>query len=310
MLGGKGYYRGSSVLISGMAGTGKSSLAAAFALAACERGERTLYFAFEESPTQIMRNMKSIGLNLQRHVDSGRLTFHAVRPTFYGLEMHLVTIHDLVKEFRPSAVVLDPITNLTTIGSGSEVKSMLTRLIDFLKSEQITTVFTSLLHGGSAIDQSDVGVSSLMDAWLFLRNIESGGERNRGLYVLKSRGMAHSNQVREFLITSRGLNLIEPYLGLNEVLTGSARAAQESRERVDALLCEQDGQRRYRELERKRKDVETQISKLREELGALEDEMTLDQKLGRMRTDVRTKARSRLASLRGSSGASASKDKQ
>ncbi len=213
MLDGKGFFKGSSVLVSGTAGTGKTSLAAYFANETCRRGQRCIYFAFEESPNQIIRNMHSIGVDLQQYVDKGLLKFFASRPTLYGLEMHLVAMYKVIKEFKPAAIVLDPITNLITVGSVSEVKSMLIRLIDFLQEEQITVVFTALSLNNVVNEQTDEGVSSLVDAWVLVRDIEFNGERNRGMYIMKSRGMKHSNQVREFVITDKGLDLVDVYLG-------------------------------------------------------------------------------------------------
>jgi len=207
MLDGKGFYVGSSILISGTAGTGKTSITSAFVDAACRRGERCLYFAFEESPSQIVRNMYSIGIDLAPHVKKGNLQFYATRPTLYGLEMHLVTMYDLIKEKKPQVVVLDPITDFFAIGSIGEVKAALTRMIDFLKTEQITALFTSYTSEDQSADQTIVGVSSLIDTWLSLRNLESNGERHRGLFVLKSRGMAHSNEIRSFQLTAEGIKI-------------------------------------------------------------------------------------------------------
>ena len=209
MFSGKGYFRGSSVLLSGTAGTGKSSMAVAFADSVCKRGEKCLYFSFEESPDQIMRNMSSIGFDIGKWVKKGLLKFHSTRPTLFGLEAHLVSVHKLVEEFQPNAVIVDPITNLTSIGETDEIKSMMTRVIDFLKNKQITAVFTSLTNASSAIEQSDVGISSLIDTWILLRNIEVNGDRNRMLYILKSRGMAHSSQVRQFMLTDDGIELLK-----------------------------------------------------------------------------------------------------
>ena len=241
MLGGMGVYRGSSVLISGTAGTGKTSLAAHFIDAACRRGERCLYLSFEESPSQMMRNMRSIGLDLAPLVKKGVLRFHATRPSEYGLEMHLATLHKLVKEFQPRVVVVDPITTfLNNAGTSREAEGMLTRLIDFLKSQQITGVFTSLTRGGNAIEASQTSVSSLIDTWLLVRDIEVAGERNRGLYVLKSRGMAHSNQIREFVLTDRGIDLLDVRVGPEGVLIGSRRLAQEAREHAATAKRQQD----------------------------------------------------------------------
>jgi circadian clock protein KaiC len=240
MLGGKGYFRGTSILVSGTAGTGKSSLAAHFVDAACRRGERCAYFATEESPDLIVRNMRSIGIDLGPWIKKGLLRFDSTRPTFYGLEMHLLRMHKLVTETKARVVVVDPITSYISLGDPLEVKSMLTRLIDFFKGNQITALFTSLTEGDSALEQSEVGISSLMDTWILLRPIESNGERNRGIWILKSRGMAHSNQIREFLITNQGIDLIDVYLGAEGVLTGSARAAREAREKAEALRRRQD----------------------------------------------------------------------
>jgi circadian clock protein KaiC len=206
MFGGKGYYRGSSILLSGTAGSGKSSLAAAFVDAACRRGERCLYFAFEESANQILRNMRSINIDLAPHVKKGLLQFHVARPTLYGLEMHLVTMFDLIGEYKPQVVVLDPITDFFAIGSTAEVKAAITRIIDYLKTNQITALFTTYTEEDMP-NESVVGVSSLIDTWISLRNVENNGERHRGLFILKSRGMSHSNQIRSFHLTDRGIQI-------------------------------------------------------------------------------------------------------
>ena len=273
MLDGKGFFRGSSILVSGTAGTGKTSIAAYFANDVCERKERCLYFAFEESPKQIIRNMKSISVDLQKHVDKGLLEFHASRPTLYGLEMHLVAMYKLIKRFKPTAVVLDPITNLVTIGSVSEVKSMLIRLIDFLQEEQITVMFTALSLNNIISEQTDEGVSSLVDAWVLVRDIEFNGERNRGMYIMKSRGMKHSNQVREFVITDKGLDLVEVYLGPQGILTGSAREAQQIHEKTGSALRDNAVVRKDREISRKRSVLEAQIASLRSEFESVEEEL-------------------------------------
>jgi circadian clock protein KaiC len=273
MLDGKGFFRGSSILVSGTAGTGKTSIAAYFANDVCERKEKCLYFAFEESPQQIIRNMKSISVDLQKHVDKGLLQFHASRPTLYGLEMHLVAIYKLIKKFKPTAVVLDPITNLVTIGSVSEVKSMLIRLIDFLQEEQITVMFTALALNNIISEQTDEGVSSLVDAWVLVRDIEFNGERNRGMYIMKSRGMRHSNQVREFVITDKGLDLVEVYLGPQGILTGSAREAQQIHEKTGSALRDSAMSRKDREISRKRSVLEAQIANLRSEFESVEEEL-------------------------------------
>ena len=273
MMSGKGYFRGTTVLVSGTAGTGKSSIAATFAKSVCERGERCLYFAFEESERQIVRNMKSIGIDLQPCIDKGFLRFEAARPTMSGLETHLATIHRAIEDFKPSVVIADPITNLISAGQENEVRSMLTRLIDFLKTEQITALFTSLTSDGKVLEQSEVGVSSLMDTWIILRDFESDGERNRGIMILKSRGMAHSNQVREFLLTDQGIALEDVYVGPSGVLTGSARAAQEARERMAEAEAAEDLERRRRDIEHKRVVAEAQITALRAGMEADEEEI-------------------------------------
>ncbi len=273
MLSGKGFFRGSSILVSGTAGTGKTSIAAYFANETCSKKGKCLYFAFEESPKQIIRNMKSINVDLQKHVDSGLLQFHASRPTLYGLEMHLVAIYKLIKKFKPAAVVLDPITNLITVGSVSEVKSMLIRLIDFLQEEQVTVMFTALTLNTVISDQTDEGVSSLVDAWLLVRDIESNGERNRGMYIMKSRGMKHSNQVREFIITDNGLDLVDVYLGPDGVLIGSAREAQKLREKTGVALRDFAVTRKDKEIMRKRMMLEAKISSLQAEFESAEEEL-------------------------------------
>jgi circadian clock protein KaiC len=268
MLGGKGLYRGSSLLISGTAGSGKSSLGALFANETCGRGERVLYFAFEESPQQIVRNMRSIGVDLQRWIDRSLLRIIARRPSTHGLETHLAVIHQEVADFHPRAVIVDPMTNLSEIGNPLEVRGAMNRLIDFFKVELITAVFLSLTSGDSSEAVTDVGVSSLMDVWILLRNLEANGERNRGLYVLKARGIAHSNQIREFRITDHGVELLDVYLGNQGVLMGSSRLAQEARDRAAELNRKQDIERRQRALQRKRKALEAQIDVLRAEYEA------------------------------------------
>ncbi|WP_129676488.1 circadian clock protein KaiC [Candidatus Chloroploca sp. Khr17] len=209
MLGGSGYYKGSTVLISGTAGTGKTSLSSAFAAAACARGEHALFVAFEESPAQIMRNVRSIGIDLRPAFTEQYLHFHAVRPTLAGLELHLATITDQIARIKPSVVIIDPITSLISQGFNSEVRALFTRLIDFCKQHGITLLLTSLSEMGQDPEGTDIGVSSLVDSWLLVRNLEMHGKRNRGLYILKSRGMAHSNQIRKLVLSSEGISLIE-----------------------------------------------------------------------------------------------------
>jgi circadian clock protein KaiC len=253
-----GYYRGSSVLVSGTAGTGKTTLGTSFAYETAKRGERCLYLAFEESPQQLVRNMRSIGLDLGRYIDKGLLRMHASRPTFYGLEMHLVQIHKMVTEFKPSAVVIDPISNFNSSGGRDDAALMLLRLVDYLKAQQVTAFLTHLTSGGSATEATDVGISSIIDTWLLLRDIELGGERNRGLYVLKSRGMKHSNQIREFVITPEGIQLLDVYVGPEGVLTGSMRAAQEAREQAAALALREEIEAKQREVDRLRTALDLQ----------------------------------------------------
>ena len=300
MLGGAGVYRGTSVLVSGTAGTGKTSLAAHFADATCRRGERCLYFTFEESESQLIRNMRSIGLDLAPWRKKDLLYVHAQRPTAYGLETHLATIHKLIDEFQPRTVIIDPITALLGAGSFSEAEATLMRLIDFLKSQQITAMFTSLTHGGNAAEASQAGISSLIDTWLLVRDIELGGERNRGLYVLKSRGMAHSNQIREFVLTDEGVELKDVYIGPEGVLTGSLRLAQEAREKATTLGRQQEIELLQRDLERKRSALEAQIAAQRAEFEAQQGEIQRliaqeQSSADRLRQDREEMARSRKA---------------
>jgi circadian clock protein KaiC len=272
MFGGNGYFRGSSILVSGTSGTGKTSLTAHFVDAACGRGETCVFFSFEEPASQIVRNMRSIGIDLQRWVDKGLLHFHTARPTTFGLEMHLVKIHKIIKQIDPSIVVVDPVTGLLHAGTASETRSILLRLIDFLKEKEITALMTTLTGGSDAQEQTEIDISSLVDAWLLLRDIESGGERNRGLYILKARGVAHSNQIREFLLTDHGVELREVYLGEAGMLTGSARVTQEAHDASAALLSRQEIERKQLLLERKRKALDAQIAALQLDLETEEQE--------------------------------------
>jgi circadian clock protein KaiC len=275
MLEGKGFYRGSSVLVSGTAGSGKSTLAARFAEQICGQGERCLYVAFEESASQAMRNMRSVGIDLEKQAKRGLLRFEAWRPTQTGLEMHLLQIHKAVMEHKPKAVIIDPITNLL-MGSKQELHSMLLRLIDFLKREQITAFLTSLTNGrDKAYEQTDAGISSLIDTWILLRDLELNGERNRCIYVLKSRGMAHSNQVREFVMSKNGVRLLPVYIGTGKVLTGSARLAQEAREKAESLQRQQMTEEQRRVLEGKRKALDAQVEALRSEFAQEESRVVL-----------------------------------
>ncbi len=298
MFGGEGFFHGSSILVSGTAGTGKTSIAASFANEVCSNKKRCLYFAFEESPKQILRNMKSINIDLQKHVDSGLLEFHASRPTLYGLEMHLVAIYKIIKRFKPAAVILDPITNLITVGSVSEVKSMLIRLIDFLQDEQITVMFTALSLNTIVSEQTDEGVSSLVDTWLLVRDIESNGERNRGLYIMKSRGMSHSNQVREFTITDHGLNLVDVYLGPEGVLTGSAREAQKLKEKTGMALRDFAVSRKDKEILRRRMMLESKIASLQAEFESAEEELNKMYLEDELKQDIIEKNRQEITNMR------------
>jgi circadian clock protein KaiC len=277
MFTGGGFYRGSSILVSGTAGTGKSSLAAHFAETTCRGGKRCLYYAFEESSSQIIRNMRSIGIDLAPWVEKGLLLFQTLRPTEYGLEMHLTSMHKTITQFNPSAVVMDPVSNLIAVGNPEEVKVVLMRLVDLFKSRLITSVFTSLSMGAEEREGTDVGVSSLMDAWILLKSIENSAERNRTLQIIKSRGMGHSNQVREILLTDRGIDLVDVYIGPAGALTGSARAALEAREQVAAVEMQQEIERIKSELERKRRSTEAQMDLLRTQLES--EEETLAKKI-------------------------------
>jgi circadian clock protein KaiC len=238
--------------------------------------------------------MKSIGVDLNPYVKKGLLEMHSSRPTAFGLEMHLVDIHKKIKRFKPQTVILDPITNLVTVGSVSEVKSMLIRLIDFLQAEQITVLFTALALNTIVSEQTDEGVSSLVDAWLLVRDIESNGERNRGLYIMKSRGMKHSNQVREFVITDSGLDLVDVYLGAEGVMIGSAREAQQLNEVTGAVLRKHALGRKEVEIQRKRKVLEAKIESLKEEFESVQDELNKSYIEEDLRREVMEKNRRQL----------------
>ena len=273
MLGGEGFFRGSSVLISGTAGSGKTTMAASFADAACRRGERCLFVCFEESVDQVARNMKSVGIDLQPWTKNGTLVHRAWRPSQFGIEMHLLTIHKLVEHVNPQHVIIDPITNLTTGSAQREVYSMLMRLMDYLKERQITSIFTNLTETSDSLEWTDIGVSSLTDTWILCRDLELNGERNRCVYLLKSRGMKHSNQVREFVMSREGIRLVPPYIGAGQVLTGSSRIAQEAKEQADKLLRFQEIQRRQEALERRRSALDAQIKALQLEFSGEELEL-------------------------------------
>lgn len=272
MLGG-GFYEGSSILLSGTSGTGKTSIAAYLSDAACKRGERSLYIAFEESPRQIIRNALSIGIDLETHVKKGLLQFEASRSTSQGLEMHLATIYKIVRQFKPSIVVVDPITNLIATGNPNEVRAMLGRMMDMFKANNITGLFTSLRQGGDFLEQTEYGISSFVDTWMLLRDYEVNGERNRLIYVLKSRGTAHSNQVREFIISDKGINLVDVYLGPDGILTGSARVVEEARATAAEVMKHDEIARRQRLAERRRLELQVQITSLSTELELANEEI-------------------------------------
>jgi circadian clock protein KaiC len=273
MLEGKGYYRGSTILVSGTAGAGKSSIAAHFADAACRRGERALVFLFEESPGQVVRNMRSIGIDLQEWVDRGLLRFYAARPSLYGLEMHLSQMHRMIERFRPSIVVADPVSSLLTVATEADVQATMTRLVDHLKAQGTTALMTSLTRGKIEDERTDIAISSIVDTWLLLVTLESSGERNRGLYVLKSRGMAHSNQIREFLLTSHGVELLDAYIGAGTVLAGSARLTREAEDRAAAVSNDQELERKERTLARLRAAFEAELAALRGKFEAEQAEL-------------------------------------
>ena len=298
MLGRGGFYRGSSVLISGTAGTGKTSFACSFARSLAEHGENVLYFTFEESPDQIVRNMSSIGIDLRQHLDSGRLRIIAERPFVHGLEMHLVSMHKSIDEFRPGAVIVDPVSNLISAGDPRSANATVTLLIDFLKQEGITAFLTVLTQDGHHLEATEIGISSIIDTWMLVRDIELSGERNRGLYLLKARGMPHSNQIREFLLTDQGIKLKEVYLGPSGMLTGSARAALESEEHNAALMREQEKELRLAQLERKRKAMEARIAALRAEFEAEEVEMKREISFEDAREEALSRSRGAMARSR------------
>jgi circadian clock protein KaiC len=300
MLDGKGYYRGTTVLVSGTAGSGKTSISAHFVDAACRRGERAMMFLFEESPAQVIRNMKSIGIDMQQWVERGLLEFQAARPSTFGLEMHLSRMHRTIERSQPKVVILDPISSLLSVASSGDVHGTMTRLVDYLKSSGVTAMLTSLTHGKTEIERTDAAISSVVDTWLLLVTLESSGERNRGLYVLKARGMSHSNQIREFIMTDHGVDLIDVYAGAGGVLTGSARVSQEAEERAAALRDEQEFERRQRALARLKTAFEAEqaalLARFETEQAELVSGMSQHQaRVARLKEDRRDMARSRRA---------------
>lgn len=272
-----GFYRGSNILISGTAGTAKTTLAAYFADEQCRKGEKTAFFAFEESPQQLVRNMKSIGMDLQKHINNGNLQIHSSRPSLNGLELHLLTLRKLIKDFKPTTVILDPISNLISVGSEQEVRSMLVRLIDMLKFNNITALFTSLSKHSDILrpDLAEESVASLVDAWITVRDMEGIGERNRGLFIVKARGMGHSNQVREFIITANGIELLDVEIGPKGILTGAARKTNQLNNKVSEIKMKDELERKDREIERKRKVLEASIETLKKEFESVEDELSI-----------------------------------
>ena len=298
MMEGKGYYRGSSVLVSGTAGSGKTTVALQFAEAACRRGERCLYVGLEESTDQIIRNALSVGIDLEPWIQKGLLLHRAWRPSQFGMEMHLLHIHKLIDEAKPQSVVVDPITGLMNASTERTVQSMLVRLVDFLKENGITAVFTSQTKGGDDLEQTREAISSLIDSWILLRDIEQSGERNRCLYVLKSRGMAHSNQLREFLMTNEGVRLLPAYVGPGGVFTGSARLAQEARDKAEMLDRDQTIEHKKQDLERKRRALEAEIEALRAEFAAEAVEMDNCLKQAEERNDNVERNREHMAQSR------------
>lgn len=277
MFYGGGFYRGSNILISGTAGTAKTTVACYFANEQCLKGEKTIYFAFEESPQQLVRNMKSIGIDLQKHIKKGILEIHSSRPSLNGLELHLLTLRKLIKEFKPTTIIIDPISNLITVGSEHEVRSMLVRLIDMLKAHNITALFTSLNKQTDNFrpDLAEESVSSLVDTWITVRDMEGIGERNRGIFIIKARGMGHSNQVREFVITNNGIELLDVELGPNGILTGTARQTQKFKKTMSDIKLQNEINRKDREIERKRRVLEANIEALRNEFESAQEELSI-----------------------------------
>jgi circadian clock protein KaiC len=300
MLGGRGFFRGSSILLTGTAGTGKSSFAARFVDSACSRGERCIYFAFEESPSQICRNMSSIGINLAQWLDTGLLHIYSGRPMAHGLEMHLLGMRKIVDEIQPNAVVIDPTSNLVNVGTSGDVKFMLTRLIDSLKIQGITSFCTSLIEHEGEEGHTSEGVSSLMDTWLWLRMFDNGNERNRGITVVKSRGMEHSNQTREYQITDDGVKILDVYLGpQGGLIMGSDRITQEAKEKAETVASEQDIMRKRRALENKLQSLKAQMDTLRLECETDEQELSKLMSEDNLRSRAVTNGHRSMAKQRG-----------
>lgn len=309
MLGGKGFYRGSSILVSGTGGTGKTSIASYFANGSCARNERCLFLAFEESPEQIIRNMGAIGLNLEKHVKNGLLRFHSTRPNMYGLEMHLLAIYKQIKEFKPKTIVIDPITNLVTVGTVSEIKSILIRLIDYLQRLDITALFTALIHNSTLGEQPDEEVSSMIDTWLTVRDIETNGERNRGIYIMKSRGMNHSKRVREFVINAKGLDLIDVINRPDgNILIGSAREAYQLELETIKALRNRDVDLKDREISRRSEIVRGKIAALQSEFESLKEQLNKISEEEELRQNIRQSSLKRVNNRSGSGKSSGKKN--
>ena len=276
MLGG-GMFRGSTLMVSGAAGTGKTSLGAHVVNSACERGEQVLLVLLEESPEQVLRNMRSLGLDLRPWVEAGLLRIWAARPSAYGLETHLAILAELIEEQTPSVAVIDGIASLSNGIPSTEVNpeaiSIVARKIDLFKSRGITNVITTLDQGEEV---STVALSAMVDTWLQLRNTEANGERNRLLFVLKSRGTAHSNQVREFVLTDHGVELVDVYVGAAGVLAGSARVTQQAVERDEELRIAEELARRRRELHRSVIEREAHLVAVQDQLDAERTEIEPD----------------------------------
>jgi circadian clock protein KaiC len=298
MFNGKGYFRGSAILVSGTAGTGKSSIAAYLLDAACRRGEKCLYYAFEETQDQIIRNMGSIGLDLEKWVKKGLLRFYITRPSLYGLETHLVMMEDAIKRFGPQNIVVDPITDFVEVGEGREVKSMLTRFNDLVKARGITVLYTDLLRGDLMSEKPEMFISSLIDTWILVRNFEYNGERNRGLTVLKSRGMPHSNQIREFVITDKGIDLLNPYIGPAGVFMGSAKIAQEMKDNAKMQEIKRDIEFKESKQKEKQNELEARIAALKAQYNAEEAELEKSIERDRQNIGIVTKDRKLMASVR------------
>ena len=277
MFQGGGFFRGSTILVSGTAGTAKTTIGCYFAHEQCKKNERTIYFAFEESPQQLVRNMRSIGLDLEKYIKKGNLQIHSSRPSLNGLELHLLTLRKLIREFKPTTVIIDPISNLISVGSEHEVRSMLVRLIDMLKVNNITALFTSLNKQTDNFrpDLAEESVSSLVDTWITVRDMEGIGERNRGIFIVKSRGMGHSNQVREFVITNKGIELLDVELGPQGILTGAARKSHQVKKTLSDIKLQNEISRKDREIARKRKLLEANIEALKTEFESAAEELSI-----------------------------------